>query len=137
MSEQRASYLVGRADRVLRSKLEVVLREVDMTLSEITALSVLQARPGLSNARLARRSLVTPQGMHKVMTSLEAAGYVTRSASSGRKLEAFITDAGRRKLVEAEPLMSAVEDEFLADLDATERATLVRLLARVSGMDLR
>lgn len=134
VTEQRASYLVGRADRVLRAELEEVLGEVGITVAEITALSVLAARPGLSNARLARRSLVTPQGMHKVMKSLESNGFVTRSSSGGRKLDAFITDDGRAMLDRVEPLMDAVEADFLADLSAAERASFVDMLARVSGL---
>ena len=57
MAETRTSYLVGRADRLLRSILEECLADHPLTLNEVTALSVLASRPGLSNAGLARRSV--------------------------------------------------------------------------------
>jgi len=134
MTEQRAGYLVGRADRVLRAKLDEALSDVGITVTELTALSVMASRPGLSNARLARRSLVTPQGMHKIMTSLESGGYVTRSASDGRKLAAYITDKGSEMLDRVEPLMDAVERDFMSALSPAEREQFVDMLLRVSGL---
>ena len=70
MSDVTASYLIGRADRIISTHLEAALQGSGLSLPEFTALSVLATRPGLSNARLARRSLVTPQAMHKVIRSL-------------------------------------------------------------------
>ena len=81
VTDTRTSYLVGRADRLLRAELERRLDGHTLTLNEVTALSVLVSRPGLSNAALARRSLVTPQAMHKVVRSLEELGMVERRAS--------------------------------------------------------
>jgi DNA-binding MarR family transcriptional regulator len=137
MSELRTSYLVGRADRVLRARLEESLAAAGVTLNELTVLSVLAARPGLSNARLARRSLVTPQAMHKVVRSLEDRGLVRRSsaAAGGRSLEAVITDAGRQLLADLEPLLTAVESAYLAPLDASERVAFESMLRRVSRLD--
>jgi DNA-binding MarR family transcriptional regulator len=131
MSEMRPSYLVGRADRILRSQLEEMLSHTRVSLPELTALSVLAARPGLSNARLARRSLVTPQGMHKVMKSLEQQGLVRRRAAGGRMLGAETTAKGRAILTKLEPLRRDVESEFLGVLDSDEREEFVRILAKL------
>jgi DNA-binding MarR family transcriptional regulator len=124
------SYLVGRADRIVSARLEEALEGTGLRLSEFTALSVLAARPGLSNARLARRSLVTPQAMHKVIRSLEEAGLVERTAppEGGRTLAATITDAGAELVAELLPRAAAAEDRALAALDPAERRELVRLL---------
>ena len=43
------------------------LAEIGLSVQEYTAMSVLGARPGLSNAQLARRSLVTPQSMIEIL----------------------------------------------------------------------
>lgn len=135
MSESRPSYLIGRAARISRSRLEGILADVDISLPELTALSVLASKPGLSNARLARRSLVTPQAMHKVMTSLEHRGLVTRTAAGGRTLGADITVEGLAVLRKAEPLMRAAETEFLGRLEHDERDQFVRLLTKVCGLE--
>jgi DNA-binding MarR family transcriptional regulator len=134
MSDLRVSYLVGRADRILRTALEDSLSEVDLTLSEVTTLSVLATRPGLSSARLARRALVTPQAMHKVIRSLEQGGLIERSSApdGGRALEAYITDKGRAALEEVDARMRTIEEDFLAPLGMAERRQLRKVLAKVS-----
>ncbi|MAT07479.1 MAG: MarR family transcriptional regulator [Acidimicrobiaceae bacterium] len=134
MSDVTASYLIGRADRIISTHLEAALQGSGLSLPEFTALSVLATRPGLSNARLARRSLVTPQAMHKVIRSLEEAGLVTRSAPphGGRTLEAQITEAGSRLLNETLSRTAEAEDRALAALDRSERDELVRLLTLVT-----
>ena len=68
--EPRLSYLIGRLDRVLRRRLSAAVEPVGLTLPAYTALSVLRAQDGLSNAQLARRSLVTPQSMSEVLALL-------------------------------------------------------------------
>lgn len=135
--DTRTSYLVGRADRVLRAELERVLEDSELTLSEVTTLSVLAARPGLSNARLARRSLVTPQAMHKVIRQLETAGLVERagSPSGGRSLETTVTAEGRALLDRVESKMAAAEAVFLDPLDPAERRQLRTLLRKVARLD--
>ncbi len=134
-SDLTTSYLIGRADRIVRQQLEEVLAGSGLSISEFTTLSVLTARPGLSNARLARRALVTPQAMHKVIRSLEEAGYVVRTAPphGGRSLEAAITEAGSQLLDEMLPRIAEAEERTLSPLDASERRELVRLLAVVTS----
>ena len=81
--EPRLSYVIGRLDRVLRRRLSAAVEPTGLTLPAYTALSVLRAQDGLSNARLARRSLVTPQSMSEVLALLVEQGYVRRSAEPG------------------------------------------------------
>ncbi len=130
MSEVTASYLIGRADRMIGTQLAAALLGSGLSLPEFTALSVLAARPGLSNARLARRALVTPQAMHKVIRSLEHAGLVARTTppEGGRALETVITEAGSDLLSVVLPRVAEAEDRTLMALDADERHELVRLL---------
>jgi DNA-binding MarR family transcriptional regulator len=129
-TEPTASYLIGRADRIVRHHLEAALAGSGLSISEFTTLSVLTARPGLSNARLARRALVTPQAMHKVIRSLEDAGLVTRTAAAegGRALEAMITEEGAALVAAVLPRVEAVEEHVFAALDAQDRRELLRLL---------
>lgn len=137
MAEQTASYLIGRTDRLIRTQLETALEGTGLSLTEFTALSVLATRPGLSNARLARRSLVTPQAMHKVIRSLETAGLVARAPlpEGGRQLATTITSAGSRLVAEVLPRIAAAEDRTLQALDAAERRELVRLLTLANTVD--
>ena len=91
-----------------------------LTLPAYTALSVLRDQDGLSNARLARRSLVTPQSMSEVLALLVEQGYVRRSAEPGhgRVIRMELTEAGNRALERCDRAVDAVEREMLGDLDA-------------------
>ena len=98
--EPRLSYLIGRLDRVLRRRLSAAVEPAGLTLPAYTALSVLRVQDGLSNARLARRSLVTPQSMSEVLALLVEQGYVRRLAEPGhgRVIRTELTKAGSRAL---------------------------------------
>lgn len=126
----RVSYLVGRLDRVLRRRLGDALSAHGLSLPEYTTLSVLAARTGLSNAQLARRSLITPQAMNEVLTRLEERRLVRRRADPrhGRSRPAELTAAGRRALAAADASVDVVERAMLAGLPAAERRLLSRRL---------
>jgi len=117
--QPRISYLVGRLDRVVRRRLADALRPHELSLQEYTTLSVLRARAGLSNAQLARRSLVTPQAMNEVLARLEQRGLVLRDPgrTRGRIRPAELTASGKRLLAAADRSVDAVERELFAGAD--------------------
>ncbi|HXY80407.1 MAG TPA: MarR family transcriptional regulator [Gaiellaceae bacterium] len=139
MTEPRLSYVVGRLERVLRRRLAAAIEPAGLTLPAYTALSVLLAEDGLSNAQLARRSLVTPQSMSEVLALLVDQGYVRRRAEPGhgRVIRTELTRAGRRALERCDRAVDAVEREMLGDLDADEalslRGTLIRCGRALEG----
>jgi DNA-binding MarR family transcriptional regulator len=130
--EPRLSYVIGRLDRVLRRRLSAAVEPSGLTLPAYTALSVLRAHDGLSNARLARRSLVTPQSMSEVLAQLVEQGYVRRLAEPGhrRVIRIELTDAGSRVLARCDRAVDAVEREMLGELGADEAAGLRETLIR-------
>ena len=132
MTEPRLSYVIGRLDRVLRRRLIAALEPTGLTLPAYTTLSVLRARDGLSNAQLARRSLVTPQSMSEVLALLVEQGYVSRRAEPGhgRIIRTEITKAGTQALARGDRAAAEIEREMLSDLDATEAASLRDVLSR-------
>lgn len=134
--ERSATYLIGRLNRITTMELTDALADSGSTISELTVLSVLAARPGgLSNARLARRSLVSPQATHKVVSGLMGRGLVERGPEvNGRSFGIVITDAGRARLAELEPLRRDAEDRVLGVLDPDERAALEDLLAKAARL---
>ena len=120
----RISYLVGRLDRLLRMRLGDALEPHRLTLAEYTALSVLEARSGLSNAQLARRALITPQAMNEVLARLESRRLVRRGQAVGRARPAELTASGRRLLAAADSSVDAVERSMLAGLSREDRTRL-------------
>jgi DNA-binding MarR family transcriptional regulator len=89
------------------------------------------ARSGLSNAQLARRSLITPQAMNEVLARLEERKLVRRrrDPAHGRVRPAELTAAGKRALARADADVDGVERAMLAGASAAERRSLSRLLA--------
>lgn len=134
MGGQTTSYLIGRANRVMSVALSQALERSGVSVMELTALSVIADRPGLSNARLARRSLVSPQAMHKVVSALEERDLVERRSgpNGGRALETYITASGEQLLAAIEPLREAAESQVLEVLAPAERAEFARLLRSVA-----
>jgi DNA-binding MarR family transcriptional regulator len=130
-AEPRLSYLIGRLDRVLSRRLAAVVEPMGLTLPAYTALSVLQAQDGLSNAQLARRSLVTPQSMSEVLALLVDRGYVRRGAESGqgRAIRTEITRAGVEVLDRCGRAVDELEREMLADLGEEAVVALREALA--------
>ena len=131
-TEPRLSYVIGRLDRVLRRRLSAAIEPAGVTLPAYTALSVLRAQDGLSNARLARRSLVAPQSMNEVVTQLVEQGYARRRAEPGhgRVIRIELSEAGGRVLEECDRLVADVEQEMLGDIDADEAERLRDVLLR-------
>jgi len=137
--EPRLSYVIGRLDRVLRRRLAAAVEPTGLTLPAYTALSVLRASGRLSNARLARLSLVTPQSMSEVLAQLVEKGYVRRRADPehGRVIQIELTKAGSRALTRADRAVDEVEQEMLAGADADHAAVRTVLLCwgRALGQD--
>jgi DNA-binding MarR family transcriptional regulator len=119
-------YALGRVHQFVRREMRVRLAPWQLTVQEYTALSVLRARPGLSNAQLARRSLVAPQSMLEILAKLERRGLVAREVDPGhgRILRATPTEAGLALLGHADPGVAAIQGEVLAGVPADQREAL-------------
>ena len=116
-------YVIGRVGQGVRRELGARLAPLALSVPDVTTLSVLHSRSGLSNAQLARRALITPQSMLEVLVSLERRGLVLRRAdrANARIMRAELTASGRRMLARADPVVAALEDELLAAVSPARR----------------
>ena len=123
-------YLLKAAASALHSALEAVLRPLGMTITHYACLELLAQRPGLSNSELARGAFVTRQSMNVLLQALERQGLVVRPAQApaGRALPTELTARGRRQLTVASAAVRRVEQDMLANLDASEQDQMRRLL---------
>lgn len=135
----RPSYLIGRLDRLIRAEFDDVLARAGLTLPEYTAMSVLLARPGFSSAQLARRSLITPQAMGKVVIELERRGYIARPSAgrTGRARGILLTRRGQSVLAKVQPQIAAAESAVLHRLTPDQHDVLVELLQVAGGVGER
>lgn len=107
--------------------------EHGVSTAQIGVLRQLSNEPGLSGAELARRLLISPQGVQLALTALEKRGLVERkqSPAHGRILQAFLTGKGRKVATTVVHDAIAAHDKVFGVLTKAEQATLRELLGRV------
>jgi DNA-binding MarR family transcriptional regulator len=91
---------------------------------------VLAARGRLSNAQLARRSLVSPQAMNEIIEALAVKRMVARrpDPQHGRIVQIGLTARGEAVLARCDAAVQALEGEMLAGLNDTQRRQFQTLL---------
>ena len=134
MPEDEASfiYMVGRVNQGIRREMRARLSQCELSVAEYTTLSVLAARPELSNAQLSRRALVTPQSMIEILGQLERRGLVRRAVDPdhGRILRAALTPKGHEVLAIATPEVAALDEELFAGVPANQRRAAMAAMHR-------
>ena len=104
-----------------------------VSTAQIGLLRQLADEPGLSGADLARRLLISPQGVQLALTALERRGLVQRKQDPqhGRILQAYLTDQGRKVAAAVVNDAMAAHDKVFGVLSRDEQETLRGLLGRV------
>ncbi|MCG7606690.1 MarR family transcriptional regulator [Mycolicibacterium sp. (ex Dasyatis americana)] len=109
------------------------VKEHGVTTAQIGVLRQLSNQPGLSGAELARRLLITPQGVQLALTALEKRGLIERKQDPqhGRILQVFLTDEGRAVASAVVADAVAAHDRVFGVLSDQEQEQLRALLRRV------
>ncbi|MEY2934994.1 MAG: hypothetical protein RL033_5743 [Pseudomonadota bacterium] len=130
--EEQLGYLVARvADRNSRGWL-TALRQHDISPRQFSVLAHVVREPGLTQAELARRTMVTPQSMSELIATLLDAGLLSREAiQPGRQAELEVTGLGKALLRKAYPVVEATNRESFAALTGAERQLLGELLRKL------
>ena len=110
----------------------------DLTLTQLSALGVLNAHDELTIGELANAERVKPPSMTRTINVLEEAGLVKRCAheSDGRQVVVKVTDAAREVLLENRRLRDQWLADHLATLSDGELAALheaAPILARLAA----
>lgn len=128
------AWMLIRASLVFAPRLGQALAPTGLTPTQFGVLVQLDNSPGIAQAALARRCLMTPQSMGEVLPALVEAGWVVRGTRTGRghPIPVYITDAGRDLLLAATPAVEASNTPEALGLEPTERETLNALLHKVA-----
>jgi DNA-binding MarR family transcriptional regulator len=104
-----------------------------VSTAQVGVLRQLSIEPGLSGAELARRLLISPQGVQLALTALERRGLVERKQDPQHKriLQAYLSDEGRNVVATVVGDAVAAHERVFGVLNADERETLRELLGRV------
>lgn len=131
-------YLLRQAAAAQRLRMERALADLPVTAPQFALLTMLDAYPGSSNAELARLTLLTPQTISPMVTSLERSGLLARTphAVHGRIQQLSLSPAGAELLAQAKARVALLEQALAAPLDETELRMVKRWLASLaSGME--
>ncbi|MEK6345992.1 MAG: MarR family transcriptional regulator [Burkholderia sp.] len=129
----RPGFLLRRAHQISASIFESACGGVGITPGQLSVLAVLNARPGLDQATLARAI-----GLDKVTTShlaraLEGRGLLTRTAADSRRGKSMqLTDEGIELLDRVDPCLDRAYDTLMSALDSREQRQLLVLLGRLN-----
>lgn len=100
-------------------------------------LTLLDAAPGRTQQELVERSMIDASSMVKVIDELESRGLAERRVDPDdrRRRAVHLTPEGRKTLARARKVAQATADDVFGALDDEERATLQRLLRKMTCGD--
>ncbi|MER7918401.1 MULTISPECIES: MarR family transcriptional regulator [unclassified Streptomyces] len=132
---EHVGYRLKKASAALRGAMDRALREHGLTVPQYSCLELLDERPGLSNADLARGTFVTRQSANVVLRGLKEAGLITQAASTdhGRALPVHLTAAGQERLHAARGAVYAIEERMIEGIPARRLSALLADLDTMTG----
>ncbi len=132
-TEQSLGYQIRYAYRAFVKALADELAPHRLTTGQWSALRVLWQLEGLSQVELAQRMMVEKASLTPVLKAMAAAGLITRKRNAGdrRKVNIFLTPAGRRLRSKVLPLVGKINRRATRRLSAADVERLHALLGRV------
>ncbi|MBY8856571.1 MarR family transcriptional regulator [Nocardia sp. CA2R105] len=129
----KPSWLISKAARRSQRLIGEAMAALDGRAYHFAILAALDEFGPDSQVRIGRRCGIDQSDMHAMLRELTEQGHVSRTADpqDRRRNLITVTRSGRRRLKELDSALSAVQDDLLKPLSATERDSLAVLLTRV------
>jgi DNA-binding MarR family transcriptional regulator len=127
-------YLLRQASAAQKRRMEHALSDLGVTQPQFAVLTMLVAYPGISNAEIARLTMLTPQTVSVIVANLERSGALARRAHAvhGRIQHLDLTAEGERLLAASRLRVRALERELGASLTPEEEQVVRRWLVAVA-----
>ncbi|HJN37509.1 MAG TPA: MarR family transcriptional regulator [Gammaproteobacteria bacterium] len=124
-------YKLKKTQHALRLHMDEVLRKLNLTTPQYSVLAQLELERGMSNAELARRSFITAQTMHGIVSNLEQRKLIMRKndPGHGRILCAELTSQGLQIVQKAHHLIRNIEEQMTATVHQGDKQLLDQLLS--------
>lgn len=136
--EQNAplGYLLRKANNAHRTLVEKELADFKLTLPQFSVLKFLSRYPGISNADLARLSLLTPQTVCVIVKNLEKMGALQKAPHSihGRIQHITLTPKGKNLLEQSLVRVDQIQEMLGGAIPAKELATIKQWLIHVAKL---
>ncbi|AUA15881.1 winged helix DNA-binding protein [Streptomyces sp. SID8361] len=132
-TEPDLSFLLDHTSHVLRTQMSAALAEIGLT-ARMHCVLVHALEEERTQAQLAEIGDMDKTTMVVTVDALEKAGLAERRASTldRRARIIAVTEEGSRVAEQSQRIVDRVHREALASLPATQRATLLRALTRLS-----
>jgi DNA-binding MarR family transcriptional regulator len=130
-------YLLKQAVHVMQRGTDAALRDHDLNTPKYVVLRLLQERPGLSSAQLARRSFLSAQTMNAMIRNLERLGLVERQQhpENARIALTRLTDTGKEAADKGREIVDGWAEGIVRHISVEEQHQFVSLLRRaIEGM---
>ena len=123
-------YRLKKTQHALRIAMDEALRSIELTTPGYAVLAQLELENGISNAELARRSYITSQTMHGIISNLEKRALIKRKSSNshGRILLLELTKKGQKIISSAHEIIKVVETCMLSTIKDEHKILLDNLL---------
>lgn len=134
--EVHLGYSLRRVSNHVSSEFARALLTRRTSVAEWVVLCHVEERPGITPGALAEALALTRGGISKVIDKLETKDWIKGSTSpEDNRVRLFsLTQRGRRVLPELAEIADRNDQTFFDVLDASERATLRRLLSKLAGL---
>jgi DNA-binding MarR family transcriptional regulator len=127
-------YVLRQAAGAYRHRVERALADLRVTPPQFFVLTMLAGYPGISNADLARLTLLTPQTVSTIVANLERAGAIARQPHHyhGRIQQIDLSETGKSLLATCRERVQDVERHMADGLSQEEELVLRKWLVRVA-----
>ncbi|MCW3020648.1 MAG: MarR family transcriptional regulator [Solirubrobacterales bacterium] len=136
---QHTGFLLARVGRAVTRQYRSTLTPIGLKPRETTALLALRDEGAMSQQALGAALDMDASNVVVLLNDLEGGGLILRrrDPEDRRRHLVEISKRGSKLICEVERASMRIEDEFFAELDPDERATLHDLLARLAqGTDV-
>lgn len=134
---QYTGFLMNWCAVRLRSAFSERVADSGLRPPQFAILTLVSDRPGITQQQLVDGTGVDPSTMVQLLDELEDAGLAERRThpTDRRKRVVHLTAKGERRLAKAQRDTEPVIESTLDPLTESERAELLRLLRKLSGLD--
>lgn len=119
--EQFPGYALRRAANAMMSEFAVRLAPLDLRISEVSVLLVVEHLQNLTSAEVGKALDIRSANMAPLLSRLEGAGLIGRRPINGRSMAIVLTEAGFSRLAEARKIIGVFEDELLERIPEEHR----------------
>lgn len=134
--EDSFGFLIQTLARTLDDKMKVELGKVGVDLKVFANLMMLGQQDGINQREIGQRLNFPEYFTSRNVDMLVDAGFAERrpAPNSRRSFLVFLTDKGRAKAEQLPSIVREVNEDVLSDLSEDEKASVVALLQKVTGL---